>query len=507
MSTRPAASESIAELLREKIRQRTRLWGYALIPILVIGVLIGLWILASFFGGAISPARPISLIVTAVFLSLTILIGRWSYRYLETLAIEKNPLIQKTPQAVAHVTRVAASSSTRQEIAETLHAEIETLFQPQRIEVALLQQSSNYRVVETNASFPANDPLVKWLIAQPADLPIPLPAANLPLDALSEQAEMLERGIILLISLGKQGWVGISAPHDANAYSAVQQSLLQHLAHPVAVGLERASIAESQPKRAQELRSLYWIAQAINFTTQIDDLMELIYTQLKHVIDLPNFYIALRQPDEDKLAFAFYIEEDERLYPDHTWTTAEGLTGAVIANSLTIRTDNYVEECRKRGIEPSGLRFGQAWLGAPLTAGDKTLGVMVASTFDPDATFSEEDENFFVTVAAYTAAIIERYSLYERLESRARQLGTLNEIGNLLASSLDLNEVLDLVVRNAASLLNSEAGSLLLLDDESGDLIFRISSGPAGAKLVGMRVPAGKGIAGAAFAENRPVIT
>ena len=137
--------------------------------------------------------------------------------------------------------------------------------------------------------------------------------------------------------------------------------------------------------------------------------------------------------------------------------------------------------------------------------GDKTLS---DCGFDrPNNVFTEEDENFFVTVAAYTAAIIERYSLSERLASRARQLGTLNEIGNLLASSLDLNEVLGLVVRNAATLLNSEAGSLLLLDDESGDLIFRISSGPAGAKLVGMRVPAGKGIAGAAFAENRPVIT
>lgn len=507
MSTRPAASESIAELLREKIRQRTRLWGYVLIPLLVIGVLIGLWMLAAFFGGAISPAQPISMISAAVFLSLAILAGRWGYRYLETLSIEKNPLIQKTPEALAHVTRVAASSGTRQEIAETLHTEIETLFQPQCIEIALLQQSAHYRVVETNASFSANDPLVRWLIAQPVDLPIALPAMNLPSDALAEQAKMLERGIVLIISFGKQGWIGIGAPHDAPSYSAVQQSLLQHLTQPVTVGLERATIAESQPKRAQELRSLYWIAQAINFTTQIDDLMELIYTQLKRVIDLPNFYIALRQPDEDKLGFAFYIEEDERLYPEDTWDTTVGLTSAIMANGLTIRTDDYVEECRKRGIEPSGLRFGKAWLGTPLTAGDKTLGVMVASTFDPGARFSEEDENFFVTVAAYTAAIIERYSLYERLESRARQLGTLNEIGNLLASSLDLNEVLDLVVRNAATLLNSEAGSLLLLDDESGDLVFRISSGPAGAKLVGMRVPAGKGIAGAAFAENRPVIT
>jgi signal transduction histidine kinase len=82
----------------------------------------------------------------------------------------------------------------------------------------------------------------------------------------------------------------------------------------------------------------------------------------------------------------------------------------------------------------------------------------------------------------------------------------LNEIGNLLASSLDLNEVLDLVVRNAAALLDSEAGSLLLLDEDSGDLIFRISSGPTGDELVGLKIPSGKGIAGATFANNEPII-
>ena len=89
----------------------------------------------------------------------------------------------------------------------------------------------------------------------------------------------------------------------------------------------------------------------------------------------------------------------------------------------------------------------------------------------------------------------------------AQQLNSLVGIGRLLASSLDLNVVLDLVVENAAHLLNSVAGSLLLLDEKSGDLIFRSSSGPSGANLVGMRIPAGRGIAGAAFTENRPIIS
>ncbi|RLC89933.1 MAG: hypothetical protein DRI37_02755, partial [Chloroflexi bacterium] len=40
------------------------------------------------------------------------------------------------------------------------------------------------------------------------------------------------------------------------------------------------------------------------------------------------------------------------------------------------------------------------WMGAPLLAQDQTIGALVVSAYDPDVTFSEEDENFFVTVAS-----------------------------------------------------------------------------------------------------------
>ena len=224
-----------------------------------------------------------------------------------------------------------------------------------------------------------------------------------------------------------------------------------------------APVTTDEAGHAAELQALHWIAQAINFSMRIDDLMELIYTQTQRVIDLPNFYIALKAPEANDLAYAFYIEGDERLEPIDTAALQAGLAQAVISSSRTIRTDDYATECHRRSIELNAPPRERAWMGTPLTAGDRTVGVMVASACDPYTTFTEANENFFVTVAAYTASILERHSLYERLESRARQLGTLNEIGNLLASSLDLNEVLDLVVRNAAALLNSTAGSLLLL--------------------------------------------
>ncbi|MBN1261802.1 MAG: GAF domain-containing protein [Anaerolineae bacterium] len=258
-------------------------------------------------------------------------------------------------------------------------------------------------------------------------------------------------------------------------------------------------------RREAELQALHWIAQAVNFTMPLDDIMELIYTQIHRVTPVPNFYIALADPESRTLAYAFYIEDDERRFPDLVWPLDFGLTGLIIKTGATIRTRDYLKECRAQGIQPGG-KPGRAWMGASLTGRDKSIGVMVASTYDENQEFTAEDESFFTTVAAYTASAIERRQLHTGLETRAQQMKTLIEIGNLLASSLDIDTVLDLVVLNAAKLVHAEGGSLLLLDHASGDLIFRISTGPVGVNLIGRKMPAGKGIAGVCFAENRPVI-
>ncbi len=259
-------------------------------------------------------------------------------------------------------------------------------------------------------------------------------------------------------------------------------------------------------RRDAELKSLYLIAQGVNFTMPLDDVLELIYTQLERVVSAPNFYLALVDLEEETFTFSFYVEDGKRSHPDFSWSVDQGLTGFIFRNGVVIRTDDYLDECQARGVEPAGENPSKAWMGVPLLAHDQTIGVMVISHHEPETEFSEADESFMMTVASYLASGIERRRLHERLETRARQLKTLNEIGKLLASSLDINEVLDLVVRQAARLLDTEAGSLLLLDDDGSDLVFRVSSGPAADKLIGRRVPAGKGIAGRAFEENQPVI-
>ena len=75
-----------------------------------------------------------------------------------------------------------------------------------------------------------------------------------------------------------------------------------------------------------------------------------------------------------------------------------------------------------------------------------------------------------------------------------------------LHSSLDLREVLSTILENAAKVAKSEASTLLLIDEESGDLVFSIPTGPAAEKLAAARIKRGVGIAGWVVENEKPVI-
>ena len=70
------------------------------------------------------------------------------------------------------------------------------------------------------------------------------------------------------------------------------------------------------------------------------------------------------------------------------------------------------------------------------------------------------------------------------------------EITGLLNSTLDLDELLQQIMTSAAELLDAETSSLLLVDQETGDLEITTATGKSGEQITRRKVPAHQGIAG-----------
>jgi putative nucleotidyltransferase with HDIG domain len=79
---------------------------------------------------------------------------------------------------------------------------------------------------------------------------------------------------------------------------------------------------------------------------------------------------------------------------------------------------------------------------------------------------------------------------------RLAEYETLLEFGVELASTLDLARVLSLALQKAEELCHAESSSVWELDDESGELFFRVVRGRAAGEIQSLRVPRGRGIVG-----------
>lgn len=89
---------------------------------------------------------------------------------------------------------------------------------------------------------------------------------------------------------------------------------------------------------------------------------------------------------------------------------------------------------------------------------------------------------------------------------RRSQLATFNEIGKALTSSLDLKEILNIVMEKVSDLLHPKNWSLLLLDHETHELRFEIVVGEGSEKIRDLRLKLGEGVAGWVAKEQVPLL-
>jgi sigma-B regulation protein RsbU (phosphoserine phosphatase) len=95
----------------------------------------------------------------------------------------------------------------------------------------------------------------------------------------------------------------------------------------------------------------------------------------------------------------------------------------------------------------------------------------------------------------------------EHCRERIRRLTMCAEVSRLISSSLELEEVLDRIMTTSRDVMQADASSLLLLDEESDELVFQVAQSKVGDRLKhGFRLKRGQGIAGAACETGEPIL-
>lgn len=105
--------------------------------------------------------------------------------------------------------------------------------------------------------------------------------------------------------------------------------------------------------------------------------------------------------------------------------------------------------------------------------------------------------NDVLKLFAHLAAVsLRKKRAEDAFQRRNMDLERLNAAGQALNASLDLDEVLVTVARQIRELLNVQACSVWLLDEDSGELVCRRAAGAHASKVRGWRLSPGQGLAG-----------
>lgn len=105
---------------------------------------------------------------------------------------------------------------------------------------------------------------------------------------------------------------------------------------------------------------------------------------------------------------------------------------------------------------------------------------------------------------AESEAEVEKLS--RRLQEEVGTLNRLIQISRQLGTTLHLAELLKLIMQSAKDMFAVEACSVILVDEETGELIFEVAVGDKSEEVAQQRIPAGKGIAGKVVQTGEPMV-
>ncbi|MFC1878622.1 GAF domain-containing protein, partial [Chloroflexota bacterium] len=134
------------------------------------------------------------------------------------------------------------------------------------------------------------------------------------------------------------------------------------------------------------------------------------------------------------------------------------------------------------------------------------IGVISLASRDPGVIYTGDQRDLLHSIADQASGAIVKARLLEESEERARQMATLNEISVGLTSTLDIKPLLNKILESATEMLNCEAGSLFLVDEDTDELVFEVVLGPVAADLTGRRLAPGTGLVGEAVDNSRAII-
>lgn len=267
----------------------------------------------------------------------------------------------------------------------------------------------------------------------------------------------------------------------------------------------------TERKRSELLQdAVYRIAQAADRSKTLDDLFPAVHAIVGEVMTATNFYIALKDDEEDLIHLPYYMDEYDN--PAKTQPIGRGLTEYVLRTGKSLLCDSATQtELEQAGEVDLVGTPSPIWLGVPLSIDNQVIGVMVVQDYHNQFAFSVREQRMLEFVSSQVAMTINRKRTEDalrekeaRVRRRADELSALYETARDISGQHTILSLLQTIVDRATSLLGSAAGTIFLADHEHNQLEMVVSHGLE--EHLGIKVEYGRGIVGEVAHTLQPVI-
>lgn len=254
--------------------------------------------------------------------------------------------------------------------------------------------------------------------------------------------------------------------------------------------------APETDRKIQELSFLHEITQLAASTRDWDEMLRIVIdrTTVAMRTDVASLYLLEKRDGLLRLAATNGL--DRRNIGRATLRVGEGITGWVANARVPFATRDVRKEPRFKWVRGADQPQFTSMLSVPLVMRDEVVGVMNVQTVEP-RDFTKGQIDFLQTIAHQLGGIIDKARLQRESERKLREVSALFEVSNVLTSTLELDEVLQLVVDRLVRVYPGASGAILLRD-EHGPASVRARNGELGkAALQAVQ---------RALAEARPIV-
>jgi signal transduction histidine kinase len=233
-----------------------------------------------------------------------------------------------------------------------------------------------------------------------------------------------------------------------------------------------------KPKLTPERMSLlYQVSNVIHSTLDSQEALQLIVSEAVRVMRASSGSLVLINPTTNFLEIhaAQNLSSAARKLK---LRVGEGITGWVARHGKPARVGDVTQDKRYVSVR----RDVRSELAVPLEVKGEVRGVI---NVDSDRTnaFSADDQELLQELALQAAKVIHNTWLYEQLRLKVMLFESLASVSRTINSTLNLDEALRAITREACELMRARMCSLMLLDDSRDWLDLRASYGAGDAYI------------------------